>query len=158
MAVRVFGLLSLFVLCVCVSVVSSCRCIQQSNYQKFCSSNIVVKATVWFDVTSSFSYNEYYAVVTMVYRAVPPAPSPAPFWIRVITPSSSAACGVSISIGDEFLFSASHLDTSIFPPYMSVNSCGWNVLASSLTDSDLYGLENWICFALHPPYRPDSTS
>lgn len=71
----------------------------------FFISPAVVTATVVFDVTSTFGFNEYYALVNRVYRAVPPAPSPAPFWIKVITPSSSAACGVSISLGDEYLFS-----------------------------------------------------
>ncbi|XP_071816641.1 uncharacterized protein [Apostichopus japonicus] len=144
MAVRI-----LWVICILffgISVVNCCSCASPpSKHQQFCDSNIVVLAFVYNQrVDSSWYYLEYDAVVYSVKRdkadTIPNDDNHFLVKIRMII-----SCSVSIDLGKSYLFSTTSLDYSQFPPLMYVNTCGWNTKTSSLSQSDLNGIDNWTC-------------
>ncbi|XP_071816642.1 uncharacterized protein [Apostichopus japonicus] len=148
MAVRILWMI--YILFFVISVVNCCLChAPTSNRQQFCDSDAVVLAFVYNFVSQPLDISrydvEYDALVYSVKRdkdGVIPNDVDV-FSVKIRTGRNDGNCGVRIELGKSYLFSTSSLDYSQFPPLMYVDSCGWNTKTSLLSQSDLYGIDNW---------------
>ncbi|MFT5431550.1 MAG: hypothetical protein ACI9OJ_002247 [Myxococcota bacterium] len=109
----------------------ACSCISTDIASSYNNSTDVIRAQVLFGIT--IGQDQWYVARSLsTFKGCIEKNA----WVYIRTASSSAACGVILQTGTQYLLSGSDLQAGWSVPVLSIGSCGFNRPIASLTKAD----------------------
>ncbi|MBT8342871.1 MAG: hypothetical protein HKP58_13730 [Desulfatitalea sp.] len=112
--------------------VQACSCMPPTVASSYNHSSDVIKARIFLRIQRGDSV-VYFANVQHVFKGCLSTDR----YVILRTPSSSAACGITLRTGDEYLINGNASGTYWGFTQLSVGLCDYNPLFSALSDEDL---------------------